>query len=428
MKVKRADFLWIFFVLRRFNAADTKGRSAVTGILSVLGIAFGVTVLIVILAVMNGFQRSFIDTILQVSSAHIQLYGTGAALEEAKAAGGFQSFYVFSETQTVMQGNYGRQSPSLLRAVPETILTDDKGFARAITMMEGSFDLSSPHSVVLGYELARMLSVSAGDRISLLALSGTADTALLPEEAECTVTGLIKTGYYAIDAGFAFISPHTGALLYGAQQKLSAAVKLTNPEADGIYIARISKLFPELKIESWRTYNHAFFGALRIEKNTMFMLVFLIFIVVTVNIYNGMRRSIYERREEISVLASLGAKKEHIQALFIANGFTIGLLGASIGLILGLLLSADINRVFLLVEYLVNAVIEAANLILEQTFFTGFSIFSPKYFYIDAVPVRIFFNEVFLVFLFGVFSASFAASVAARKILTLKPAEVLRYE
>ena len=69
--MKRSDFAWILFVLRRFNAADTKGRSAVTGILSVLGIAFGVTVLIVILAVMNGFQRSFIDTILQVSSTAV---------------------------------------------------------------------------------------------------------------------------------------------------------------------------------------------------------------------------------------------------------------------------------------------------------------------------------------------------------------------
>ena len=426
--MRRTDFLWIFFVLRRFNAADTKGRSAVTGILSILGIAFGVTVLIVILAVMNGFQRSFIDTILQVSSAHAQLYGSQAALEKARAAGGFQSFYIFSETQTIMQGNYGRQQPAVLRAVPETILTDDSGFAGAITMMEGSFDLGSPYSVVLGYELARMLSVSAGDYISLLALSGTADTDIFPENAECMVTGLMKTGYYAIDSGFAFMSTETGERVCGKQQTLSAAVKLVNPEADGIYLAEISALVPELHCESWRTYSQAFFGALRIEKNTMFILVFLIFVVVTVNIYNGMRRSIYERREEISVLASLGARKTQIQALFIANGFTIGILGACIGLVLGLLLSADMNRVFLLVEYLVNTVVEAVNILLEHTFFTGFSIFSPKYFYIDSVPVRIFFNEVFLVFLFGVFSASFAALIAARKILTLKPAEVLRYE
>lgn len=426
--MKYTDLLWIFFVLRRFNAADTKGRSAVTGILSVLGIAFGVTVLIVILSVMNGFQRSFIDTILQVSSSHVQLHGTAEMLEQAKRAGGFRSFYVFSQAQTVMQGAYGRQQPALLRAVPDTVLTDDRGFAGAVTLMEGRFDISEPYSVVLGYELARMLSVGTGDYISLLALSGTAETDIFPENAECRITGLVKTGYYAIDAGFAFISTETGKLLYGEEETLAAAVKLHKPETDGVYIAHLTDAVPGLRAESWRTYNHAFFGALRIEKNTMLLLVFLIFVVVTVNIYNGMRRSMYERREEISVLASLGAHKEHIQALFIANGFTIGLLGSSIGLVLGLLLSADINRVFLCAEYLVNALIEAANLLLEQTFFTGFTIFSPQYFYIDTVPVRIFFGEVFMVFLFGVFSASFAASVAARKILMLKPAEVLRYE
>lgn len=95
--MKRTDLAWIFFVLRRFNAADTKGRSAVTGILSVLGIAFGVMVLIVILAVMNGFQRSFIDTILQVSSAHVQLYGSEAALEKAKAQAGSNLFLYFQK-------------------------------------------------------------------------------------------------------------------------------------------------------------------------------------------------------------------------------------------------------------------------------------------------------------------------------------------
>lgn len=419
---------WIFFVLGRFNAADTKGRSAVAGVLSVLGIAFGVTVLIVILAVMNGFQRSFIDTILQVTSAHVQLRGDRALLEKAKALAGFKSFYIFSEEQTVMQGSYGKQEPSVLRAVPTTILHDDEGFSDAITMMEGVFDLSKPYSIVLGHELARVLSVSVGDTVSLLALSGSADTEIFPENAECTVTGLLKTGYYAIDSGFSFISDVTGELLYGARQELTAAVKLKDPESDERYSVLISGALPDLKVESWRTYNRAFFGALRIEKSAMFMLVFLIFVVVTVNIYNGMRRSVYERREEISLLASLGAQKDQVRALFIANGFSIGFLGSSIGLLLGLLLSADINRVFLLAESVVNFAIEGINILFEHSPLTGFTIFSPAYFYIDSVPVRIFFGEVFVVFLFGVFSASFAAFIASRKILTLKPAEVLRYE
>ncbi len=422
------DFSWIYFILRRFNAADTKGRSAITGLFSILGIAFGVMVLIVILSVMNGFQRSMIDVILQVSSAHIRLKGTSEQIDHARDNGGYKAFYLFSDAQSLMQGRFGKQAPALLRGVPADIVRKDEGFAQSIVVTDGQFDITKPYSVVLSHELARTLSVHTGETVSLLAVAGNSDADLFPENRDLLVTGIIKTGYYAIDSSFSFISNETAASLLGTPAEQTAAVKLHSPEADEIYINNLHKKVPGIQMESWREYNHAFFGALRVEKNTMFMLVFLIFIVVTVNIYNGMRRSIYERREEISILASLGAHKRHIQALFVANGFTIGFIGSFIGLLLGLLLSADINGVFFLTETLVNGSIELMNILVEPLNVDAFSIFSPQYFYIDAVPVRIFFGEVFIIFLFGIFSSSYAAWRAAKKILMLQPAEVLRYE
>ena len=183
-----------------------------------------------------------------------------------------------------------------------------------------------------------------------------------------------------------------------------------------------------MKAESWRTYNHAFFGALRIEKNMMLLLVVLIFLVVAVNIYNGMRRSIYERREDISILASMGAHPEHIQFLFIANGFIIGFIGAFAGLLLGLLLSVQINAVFALTEALVNHITMFLSIIFSASGGEEFYIFSPYNFYIEDIPIKIFFAEVFYIFLFGIFSSSFAAMTASKRILKLRPAEVLRYE
>ncbi len=422
------DFSWIYFVLRRFNAADTKGRSAITGLFSILGIAFGVMVLIVILSVMNGFQRSMIDVILQVSSAHVRLNGSAETLEQAYQKGGFKAFYLFSDSQTLIQGQFGKQVPALMRGIPTDILMLDEGFTQSIVLTEGHFDIEKPYTVVLGHELARSLSVQTGQKVSILAVAGSSEADLFPDNTELTVTGIIKTGYYAIDMSFSFVSNETAALLSGVPAVQTVAVKLQNPEADEIYMNSLRKDLPDIQMESWREYNHAFFGALRVEKNTMFMLVFLIFIVVTVNIYNGMRRSIYERREEISVLASLGAHKRHIQVLFIANGFTIGLIGSFIGLLLGLLLSSDINGVFFVTEALVNGSIELVNILIEPLDVDAFSIFSPQYFYIEAVPVRIFFGEVFIIFLFGILSASCAAWRAAGKILMLQPAEVLRYE
>ncbi len=379
---------WILFVAGRIGTVDYRGRSALTSFLSALGIAFGVTALIVILSVMNGFQMGYIESILEVSSAHVRLEGPAADIERIRSLPGVRSVFTFTEAQSLMQGKYGAQEGVLLRSVPADLPATDAGFAAAVKMVTGSFDIGFPASIVLGYELARMLGVSIGDEVSLIAVSGDASTDIFPENSKLRVTGLFKTGY----------------------------------------IASLSHSFPDVAAESWRSYTRAFFGALRVEKNMLLFLVILIFVVVTVNIYNGMRRAVYERREEIGVLTALGGSPRQVQLIFIANGLGIGLAGGIAGLLAGLLVSVRINAVFVLAERLVNGI----NAFLSALLLSGpdevFSLFSPEYFYIDRIPVRIVFSEVLFVFLFGVLSASAASWMASRAIIRLKPAEVLRYE
>ena len=426
--MKKNNYRWILFVLRRFNSADTKGRSSISTLFSILGIAFGVMVLTVILSIMNGLQMGYIDTILQVSSGHIRLYGTEEELKKAENLKLHDTFFIFQEYQSLIQGNYGRQHGVLIRSVEPDILKKDKGLEKQLKIYSGSFNIQKENSIVLGYELARQISVKVGDNIDLIAVSGSSETSLFPENKELLITGIFKTGYYEVDSSFAFISLKNGEEILGKEKYNYGFVKLKNQNNDASYIKAVSSFVPELKSESWRTYNHAFFGALQIEKNMMMLLVFLIFLVVSVNIYNGMRRSIYERREEISVLASLGAYSKHIQTLFIANGFTIGFIGATAGLLLGLLLSVQINSIFALIEKIANLFLSFFSVLTQTADSEDFFVFSPVYFYMDNVPVRIFFNEILLIFLFGVFSASAASMAAAKRILRLKPAEVLRYE
>jgi len=419
---------WILFVAGRFGTVDYRGRSALTSFLSALGIAFGVTALIVILSVMNGFQMGYIESILEVSSAHVRLEGPAADIERIRSLPGVRSVFTFTEAQSLMQGKYGAQEGVLLRSVPADLPATDAGFAAAVKMVTGSFDIGSPASIVLGYELARMLGVSIGDEVSLIAVSGDASTDIFPENSKLRVTGLFKTGYYAIDRSFSFISEKSGILGAGDGNTVLAGVKLDDINADARFIASLSLFFPDVAAESWRSYNRAFFGALRVEKNMLLFLVILIFVVVTVNIYNGMRRAVYERREEIGVLTALGGSPRQVQLIFIANGLGIGLAGGIAGLLAGLLVSVRINAVFVLAERLVNGI----NAFLSALLLSGpdevFSLFSPEYFYIDRIPVRIVFSEVLFVFLFGVLSASAASWMASRAIIKLKPAEVLRYE
>lgn len=424
----RNDVRWVLFVLRRFNYADVRGSKSASSLFSVLGIGFGVTVLIVVLAVMNGFQRGYIDTVIQVSSAHVRLKGSYEALEKAENLNGHKSFVRFNEAQCLIQGNYGRQSGALVRAVEHDILQKDSGFADAVKIQSGLFDIEKDNTIVLGEELSRKLSVKAGDSIFMPAVSGEAGSDIFPEDTMLFVAGTFKTGYYEVDSNFAYVGLNTGKTLFGQGGDYYALVKIENPEHDAFYINGVRQEVPGIEAESWRHYNRAFFGALKIEKNMMLLLIVLIFAVVAVNIYNGMRRAIYERKEDISIMASMGADANCIKSVFIAKGFLIGFTGSAIGLLLGLLISVKINSVFSGAEMIINNIMFFFSALTYSEGTSGFTIFSPMYFYMDKIPVKIFFSEVLSVFLFGTFSSSAAARIAAKKIVKLKPAEVLRYE
>ena len=164
------------------------------------------------------------------------------------------------------------------------------------------------------------------------------------------------------------------------------------------------------------------------EKNALFLVSFLIFIVVTVNIYNSMRRSVYERREDICVLSVSGALPAEIRRVFLANGLSLGFAGSVLGLLCGLCISARIEDVFSLAERAVTAfsIFIASLLGFDEP--QAFRLFDPQYFYMDGLKANVVFHEVLLVFVFGIFSSAAAAWLASKKVASLKPQEILRYE
>lgn len=422
---------WVLFVSGRFGSVDAKGKAAWTGVLSLLGIAFGTAALIVILSVMNGLQGGYIDSIMEISSSHARVSGTSGDLAAVETLPDVASFYVFTENQALVAGKSGRQSAALIRAVPRDVMDRDGGFAAQLKMVGGGFDLSGDDSVVLGYELAKTLRVTEGGRVFLLAVSGGKETGVFPENAALTVAGTFYTGYYEIDSSFAFVSLEAGEKIFGSRPEdgvSRAAVKLKNPDKDIRFILDARSVAPGAEVESWRSYNRVFFAALKVEKNALLLLSALIFIVVTVNIYNGMRRSVYERREEICVLSASGARAEDIRRVFLANGLRTGFVGAVLGLLCGLCICVRITDVFAGIEGIVTAAGVFTASLFGRENPSGFTLFDPRYFYIDQISTRIVFHEVLFVFVFGVFSAAAASYLAGRKVTALKPGEVLRYE
>ncbi|MDR1411496.1 MAG: ABC transporter permease [Spirochaetaceae bacterium] len=448
-----ASWRWIGFIALRYISRGRRNRSSASSILAILGILIGVLTLTVILAVMNGFQLGFIESIVEISSYHLRFEnfpadGSGKFLEEkVRSLPQVAAVVPFREIQAIVRGKREEQQAAVIRCLPRDALALDSGFAEKLVFEEGQggFSLDNPNSVVPGAELARRLGARLGDTISLVSLSG---DGLFKDAGEgegavnslFTVTGIFRSGFYEYDLGWAFIGIDSGAALSGEQDRLSLGVKLKNRWQDGRVLEQILRL-PEYAALSaagaveapkpWRDYNRAFYGALRTEKLMMFILVGLIFIVVGLNIFQAQRRSVLERREEIGLLRAMGATDVAVRFIFVWDGFVIGFSGAAFGTGLGLFIASHIAVFFNVLEGLVNAVIDLVNLVLSLFGVSGaggFAVFSPAIFYIKEIPSRVIPGEVALIFLFGFLSALLAAWFASGRVSRTRPAEVLRCE
>ena len=214
---------------------------------------------------------------------------------------------------------------------------------------------------------------------------------------------------------------------FGEGAKKIWGIKLKKYDGDLRAISSLKKELPQLEILSWRSFNRTFFGALRIEKNMLLLLVALIFVVVAINIYNGMRRLVFERRTEIAVLSALGARRGGIKAIFIMRGFIMGSLGALIGVALGILISLNTDLVFTgaaklmyAIQYLITAITDRQNLEYVQV--------NSSYNLYASIPARIFPGEVVAITLFGILSPLLASLAASKNVLKMTVSEVLHNE
>ena len=428
----RLSYRWIFDVSRRFASVDRKSRSSATSFLAVLVICFGVMSLVTVVSVMNGFQMSFVNAIMELSSFHIRVSNLESQAEadfldscaDSKEIRCVSPFY---ESQALLVGNKSKESAGIIRGVDARTCEFDEGFAREIKIVSGSFDLSSADSIVLGSYLAQSLGVTTGNTVNLLALSGGKDVELLSQNRQFKVTGIFECGYYDINQGYAFVSLEAARMYFGEDAPVFYGIKIRRPQNDGFVSAAIKNRFPDAAVQSWREYNRTFFGALRVEKNILMLLVFFIFVVVAVNIYNGMRRLVFERSQEIAALSALGGTSFQIKAIFVVRGFLTGAAGTVIGIVLGIFISLNIRSVFLGVSHCLYWL---------ELFFT--SVFSPEnaafvtenqmYAIYASIPARIIPSEVLLISLFGVLSPLLASVLASRSVLKLKIAEVLHNE
>ena len=294
----------------------------------------------------------------------------------------------------------------------------------------GTFGLKDANSVILGSELARYLRLKVGDSFVVMALAGETFNTLKPQNIDFKVTGIFKTGYYEYDRNLAIMPLDSVPILQSGPADYKRGIKLNNLYRAKALVERLSTI-TGVQAVSWREYNKAFFGALRMEKYAMMFLICLIFVVIGVNIYNFMRRSVSEKIEDIAVLYSLGVQEKDVRRIFITEGAFVGFFGGILGVALGLLISINLNAIFVIAGKVVSWPGQVfAGLFGDLFDFAGvqFQLFSPSYFYIQEVPVQVVFGEVMFAFFFAFFAALVSAYMAVKKLDVKNPASVLRCE
>jgi lipoprotein-releasing system permease protein len=431
--------LWTLFVARRYFASSRRSRGLASSLLSVLQMALGTATLIVVIGVMNGFQSGFIRSIMEIGSYHVRIESPPSsreALSEAIASDPLVSSVTpFADLQVIAKGRFGSVQAINLRLVDDDALKRDRGLREALGLDPGQSALAGENSILIGAELARSLELRSGDELEVLTARMDEDSGVVPERSTLHVASVFRTAnkaYYEYDRTWAFASLGTGRGLGLSETDIRLGVKLRDSSKDGKFIslARKLPLAADAGISSWRDYNRAFFGALKMEKTVMMLMIGLVFLIVAVNTFHSMRRSVHERHEELGLIRAIGGSPAEMRAIFLVEGFIIGLVGSFSGLCIGLGLAYNVNGIFAAAAGAVNVAIELARLVASPFSPSGqsFSLFSPAYFYIDSIPVAVYFPEALTAFASGLAAALGSAYFASRRLSESRPQEIIRYE
>lgn len=433
---------WPVFLADKYIVARRSEKSNTTQKLSILGLATGVITLVAVMSIMNGLQQGFINDILEIESYHLRILDTYADYETRdalKKSNFVKSYAQFIDVQTLLRGRTSRLDPVLVRLINPEDAEKDKAFLEHLGI--DSFEFSTGENMgesagaVIGNELARFLHVNEGDKISIVSMTGSSFTSLRPGMVELRVSGIFRSGYYEFDRGMIFLSDEYADILNPGNRDdktgKTIGIKLNNRYRDIEAMTELKKLFPGSEIISWREYNKSFFSALRIEKITMMLLIALIFVVIGVNIYNSIKRTVAEKLEDIAVLYAIGAPEKAVRRIFLYEGIIIGLAGGIAGIAGGLFIIININEIFEMAGIIFNHIVKAAGIMASAAGLAEIpqlSLFPQDYFYLEGIPVKVFLYELVVIFIFSLLSSFLSAYFASKKLSVRTPAEYLRYE
>jgi lipoprotein-releasing system permease protein len=404
----------------RYTRARRRNRFiGVNSAVSMIGIAVGVWALIVVLSVMNGFQKEVRTRILGVVS-HLQILAEDNRLADwqgvAKIAA--QHPRVVASAPFVQAQAMLSNGQSMRGAVVRGILPgeEDKVADLSQHMRAGSLDAlrAGEFGVVLGADLARALGVLRGDKIALIAPQGIVTPAgVIPRLKQFSVVGVFEAGLVDADSGLALVHMQDAQTLY----QMGPAVSGVRLKLDDLFAARtvanelLARLPPNVFASDWTRSHANFFRAVEIEKRMMFLILGLIVLVAAINIISTLVMAVIDKQADIAILRTLGAAPRSILQIFMVQGMVLGVLGTLAGVVVGIITALNI-------DVIVPAI--------ERAFSIKF--LSKDVYLIPDLPSDLQVNDVVSIALMALVLSFVATLYPSWRAARTNPAEALRYE
>ncbi|WP_457444041.1 lipoprotein-releasing ABC transporter permease subunit [Roseateles sp. P5_E4] len=329
---------------------------------SILGIALGVAALIIVLSVMNGFQKEVRDRMLNVI-AHIELLEyTGQALPDwqATAAKARQNPEVMGAAPFVASQSLIARGEDMRGAIIRGISPAEEATVTGLgaQLKDGVFAQLQPGAwnIVLGAELARQLGVGVGDKITVVA-PGAQVTPMgaSPRYRSFNVVGTFSAGHYEYDSGLALIHIDDAAKLYRTGGPTGVQLKLRDVhDARRVAAELKGAMGPDILVRDWTRSNANWFDAVQIEKRLMSIILTLIVAVAAFNLVSTLVMTVTDKQSDIAILRTLGASPRSIMGVFIVQGAVAGVIGTLSGVGLGLLVACNIDVIVPTIERLLN--------------------------------------------------------------------------
>ncbi len=409
-----------YFIGLRYTRAKRRNHFiSFISLISMAGIALGVAALIVVLSVMNGFQRELRARILGVAS-HVQITGpenqladwervAAKALEDPRvlAAAPYVNAQAMLAADTQVRG-------AIVRGIDPRREADVADIGRH--MVAGTLDALVPgeYGVVLGAELARALRVRPGDQVALIAPQGLVTPAgLVPRLKQFRVVGVFQVDHFEYDSGLALVNVADAQRLYQLGPGVSGVrLKLTDIfESRAVARDLYRTIGGDILISDWTRSHATFFKAVEVEKRVMFIILTLIVAVAAFNVVSTLVMVVTDKQSDIAILRTLGATPWSVMKIFVVQGALIGVIGTAVGVAGGILLALNVDTVLPWVERTLNV-----------------RFLSPEIYFISELPSELRRADVTVIAAVSLVMSFVATIYPSWRASRVRPAEALRYE